>query len=180
MGCVTNLLNSRHTIAKGTFMTVSEFNNAVDTYSDGLYRFALKMTEDEEEARDIVQEVFIRVWEKRGSIDGNKVKSYLFTSVHHLCIDILRRHRNHKSLDDIEEEPIIEPRNYTGLNKLLDAILKQLPPVQRAVLMFRDYEGYTYEEIGQLTGLSESQVKVYIYRARLAVKKKIESLEHVI
>lgn len=180
MDCVTNLLFSRHSYANEPFMTVSEFNDAVDAYSDGLYRFALKMTENEEEARDIVQEVFIRVWEKRVSIDGNKVKSYLFTSVHHLCIDILRRNRNLKSIDDIEEEPIIEPRSYTGLNKLLEAILKQLPPIQRAVLMFRDYEGYTYEEIGHITGLSESQVKVYIYRARLAVKKKIESLEQVI
>jgi RNA polymerase sigma-70 factor (ECF subfamily) len=78
------------------------------------------------------------------------------------------------------DDPAIEPRQFTGLNKLLEAILRQLPPVQRAVLMLRDYEGYTYDEIGRITGLTESQVKVYIYRARLAVKKKIEKMENVI
>ncbi len=161
-------------------MTISEFNKAVDSFSDALYRFALKMTEDTEEARDIVQEVFIRVWEKKDDIDAEKIKSYLFTSVHHLCIDLLRRKRNHQSLDEIVDDPAIEPRQFTGLNILLEAILRQLPPIQRAVLMLRDYEGYTYDEIGRITGLTESQVKVYIYRARLAVKKKIEKMENVI
>ncbi len=161
-------------------MTVSEFNKTVDVYSDALYRFALKMLEDSEEAQDVVQEVFIRVWEKRENIGEEKVKSYLFTSVHNLCIDWLRRKRPHQSLDEVMDEPTIEPQPFTGLKKILETILKQIPPIQRSVLILRDYEGYSYEEIGRITGLKESQVKVYIYRARLAVKKKIEKIECVI
>lgn len=161
-------------------MTIIEFNQAVDLFSDALYRFALKMTENTEDAEDIVQEVFLRVWEKRSQIEGAKIKSYLFTTTYHLSIDFIRKNKQTQSLDDILEEPTFEPRFHTGLKALLELILKQMPPVQRAVLMLRDFEGYSYEEIGQITGLSESQVKVYIYRARLYVKKRIEKLEHVI
>lgn len=161
-------------------MTVAEFNQAVDLFSDGLYRFALKMLEDTDDAQDIVQEVFLRVWEKRDQIEGTKIKSYLFTATYHLCIDFIRKSKQTQSLDDILDEPSTEPRYLVGLKNLLELILKQMPPVQRAVLMLRDYEGYSYEEIGHITGLSESQVKVYIYRARLYVKKRIEKLERVI
>jgi len=56
----------------------------------------------------------------------------------------------------------------------------KLPEIQRSVVMLRDYEGYSYEEIGKITNLSESQVKVYIYRARVFLKKFIVSPEFVI
>lgn len=161
-------------------MTVAEFNQAVDLFSDVLYRFALKMLEDTDDAQDIVQEVFLRVWEKRDQIEGTKIKSYLFTATHHLCIDFIRKSKQTQSLDDMLDEPFSETQYQIGLKNLLDLILKQMPPVLRAVLMLRDYEGCSYEEIGLITGLSESQVKVYIYRARLYVKKRIEKLEHVI
>ena len=69
---------------------------------------------------------------------------------------------------------------YLGLKDILNDAIKKLPDVQRSVILLRDYEGYSYEEIGKMTDLSESQVKVYIYRARVFLKEYIGSLENVI
>ena len=59
---------------------------------------------------------------------------------------------------------------------MLDRALDTLPPVQKAVVLLRDYEGYSYEEIGEISGLSEAQVKTYIFRARVALRKYIGEL----
>ncbi len=66
------------------------------------------------------------------------------------------------------------------MKKVIDMALSKLNDIQRSVIMLRDYEGYSYEEIGKITGLNESQVKVYIYRARLSMKEFIGTLENVV
>jgi RNA polymerase sigma-70 factor (ECF subfamily) len=66
------------------------------------------------------------------------------------------------------------------LNDVLNEALEQLPTIQKSVIMLRDYEGYSYEEIEEITGLNESQVKVYIYRARVALKEYIGKIENVL
>jgi RNA polymerase sigma-70 factor (ECF subfamily) len=78
-----------------------------------------------------------------------------------------------------EPEPQ-DPITYTGLMELLDMALGRLPHIQRTVVLLRDYEGYSYEEIGRITGLNESQVKVYIFRARMFLKNFIGKPEQVI
>ena len=69
--------------------------------------------------------------------------------------------------------------NYSDLSEILKEAVDRLPHVQRMVVLLRDYEGYNYQEIGELTNLSISQVKVYIYRARVFLKKYIGSIEAV-
>src|SRR4030042_1812927 len=96
-------------------MTVEEYNNSVDNYSDGIYRFILRNIKNRDTARDIVQDSYEKLWK-----------------------------------------------------------------IQRSVILLRDYEGYSYEEIGDITGLSESQVKVYIYRGRVFLKNYIGKLEYII
>ena len=70
--------------------------------------------------------------------------------------------------------------SYSDLSEVLQRALELLPHDQKMVLMLRDYEGYSYEEIEEITGLSESQVKVYIYRARVSMKKYLGKMEAVI
>lgn len=163
-------------------MTVSEYNQSVDLYADNLYRFLLKNTGDTEEARDLVQETFARLWSKVEEVAFEKTKSYLFTSGYHLMIDQIRKKKRHLSFaDDVLRTSFHSTsRQYSDLRELLNEALERLPPVQKSVVMLRDYEGYSYEEIGQITGLSEPQVKVYIYRARMALKDYIGKIEHVI
>jgi RNA polymerase sigma-70 factor (ECF subfamily) len=71
-------------------------------------------------------------------------------------------------------------RQYSDLSELLSEALEKLPPIQKSVIMLRDYEGYSYEDIEQITGLNESQVKVYIYRGRVALKNYIGKIENVL
>jgi len=160
-------------------MTVKEYNACVDQHADAAYRFILKNLRDSEKSRDVVQEAFTRMWEKAGDIDGNKARSYLFTAAYHIMIDTIRKEGRQTGMEEVHENLHFTDRHYSDLKRVLDEGLSRLPEVQRSVIMLRDYEGYSYEEIGQICGLNESQVKVYIYRGRVALKKYIVSMENV-
>ncbi len=160
-------------------MTVREYNLAVDNYSDGIYRFALKNIRDTEKARDIVQDTFEKLWLKVADVSANKVKSYLFSTAYHTMIDVIRKENRHVSVADIKTEELGNDGQYSDLHEILDKAVSYLPDDQRSVLLLRDYEGYSYDEISKITGLSGSQVKVYIYRARVFLKNYIGSPENV-
>ena len=70
--------------------------------------------------------------------------------------------------------------SYSDIQEVLHNALATLPEVQRNVILLRDYEGYSYQEIGKITGLSESQVKVYIFRGRTALKKQLKNIDNLI
>jgi len=163
-------------------MTVSEYNQTVDLYSDGLYRFLLKNVRDTEKARDLVQETYARLWTKVEDVAFEKSKSYIFTAGYHIMIDQIRREKRQLDYSNEEMRSMIKSSNrqYTDLSEVLNEALDKLPPIQKSVIMLRDYEGYSYEDIEQITGLSEAQVKVYIYRGRVALKNYIGKIENVI
>ena len=161
-------------------MTISEYNRCVDDHSDGIYRFLLKNTGDDPLAQDLVQESFMKLWVRHRDVDFKKSKSYLFSTAYHAMIDHVRKNDRMTSLEGKEHR--IEPAedHYTDLKEILDLAVSKLPDIQRSVVLLRDYEGYSYHEIGEITGLSESQVKVYIYRARVFLKKFIVATDYVI
>jgi len=161
-------------------MTVNDYNECVSTHADGVYRFILKHVSDEAFAKDIVQESFEKLWIKLDEVAATKAKSYLFTTAYHKMIDYIRKNKRITSMDSVS---IIEPSNridYSDLSEVLNEGLGRLPEVQRSVVLLRDYEGYSYDEIAQITELTTSQVKVYIYRGRLALRKYIGKMEAVI
>jgi RNA polymerase sigma factor (sigma-70 family) len=161
-------------------MTVSEFNECVDLYADGLFRFILKNMKDEERARDVVQDTFEKVWQRVHEIQADKAKSYLFTTAYHTMIDNIRKNKHTTPLESDHDDIIHHDNQYNDLKSLLQLGLQKLSPVQRSVVLLRDYEGYSYEEIGEITGLSSAQVKVYIFRARLFLKEFIGSMDKVL
>lgn len=161
-------------------MTTLEYNHCVDQFSDGVYRFVLKNVKDTDSSKDVVQESFTRMWEKVKEISFEKAKSYLFTTAYHTMIDMLRKDTRMTSFEENTHDNEITQNNYSDLKEVLNEAVEKLPEIQRSVLMLRDYEGYSYEEIGRITGLNESQVKVYIYRARVALKDYIRKPELVI
>jgi RNA polymerase sigma-70 factor (ECF subfamily) len=83
-------------------------------------------------------------------------------------------------LEVIHEQEIIYESQYTDLNEILHKALDLLPEQQKSSVMLRDYEGYTYKEIGEITGLNEAQVKINIYRGRVALKNFIGKIETVL
>ena len=161
-------------------MTINEYNKCVDDFSDGIYRFLLKNTRNEELARDLVQDSFLKMWIKRKDVQYKKGKSYLFSTAYHTMIDHIRKHERVSSFDGNQHEGGITYDNYSDLKEILNEAVDRLPDIQRSVVLLRDYEGYSYQEIGEITRLSEAQVKVYIYRARLFLKKYIVSPDLVI
>lgn len=161
-------------------MTVTEYNRCVDLYSDSVYRFVLKNIKDSESARDVVQESFLRMWEKVSEINSETSKTYLFTTAYHLVIDTIRQYEREPIMDETtRNEDAVYPSNF-DVQEILHQAIELLPPDQKSVLLLRDYEGYSYQEIEEITGLKESQVKVYIYRARMFLKQYIGKPENVI
>lgn len=161
-------------------MTAHDYNVCVDQYADRVYRFILKNIRDTDRAQDIVQDTFEKLWLKVHDLDVKTVKSYLFTTAYHTMIDAIRRDKFLGDMEEINEADYVSFNGYSDLKTILSEALKHLPAIQRSVILLRDYEGYSYEEIGQITGLNESQVKVYIYRARLFLKQYIGSLDKVV
>ena len=141
----------------------------------------LHNTRDKEFSEDIVQDAFEKMWVNVENIQAEKAKSYLFTTAYHTMLDKLRRAKKQGNWNEVREESISHHQgHYSGLKQILREALDKLPEIQRTVVMLRDYEGYSYEEIGEITALNPSQVKVYIYRARLALKEHIGKPENVI
>src|SRR5829696_898343 len=151
-------------------MTVSEFNACVDEHSDGLYRFILKNLKDEAKARDVVQDAYEKMWKKVDGIEADKAKSYLFTTAYHCMIDDIRKHKKEQPFDIAINDVAYDSNHYTGAKEIVSKAVQMLPAEQRSVLMLRDYEGYSYKEISEITSLTEAKVKVYIYRARMFLK----------
>jgi RNA polymerase sigma-70 factor (ECF subfamily) len=161
-------------------MTVAEYNQCVDQHSDHVYRFILKNIRDEEVAMDIVQDAFEKMWMKFREIGRESAKSYLFTTAYHKMIDHTRKAKKMKRIEEGFDLSQGVSSQYSDLKEVLDEALQRLPEIQQSLILLRDYEGYSYEEIGNITGLSESQVKVYIFRARTALKNYLVSVENLV
>jgi RNA polymerase sigma factor (sigma-70 family) len=162
------------------FMTVKEYNRSVEEYADSVYRFIRADLKDEERANDIVQDSYEKLWRNVSEIEYSVVKSWLFSTAYHTMIDIIRREKRMTKLEGSHETDLIYESHYTGLNEILHAALDRLPEQQRSAVLLRDYEGYSYQEIGEITGMSEAQVKINIYRGRITLRSFIGKIETVL
>jgi RNA polymerase sigma-70 factor (ECF subfamily) len=161
-------------------MTEREYNACVTSYADNVYRFILKNLRHEEDARDVVQTAFEKMWRNRDEVDVQKSKSYLFTVAYHQMIDHIRKVKRIQLREEFSAEARVENRPSNNLKKVLDEALKRLNETQRSLVLLKDYEGYSYEEIGKIMNLNPSQVKVYLHRARLQLKEYLVKMENVI
>lgn len=160
-------------------MTEKEYNICVDRYADNVYRFIYKNLRNEEDARDIVQSSFEKLWVHRENVDNEKCKSYLFTVAYNQMIDYIRKQKKITYQETVEDTHRVGYQENGDARKSLMAALNRLNPTQRSLVMLKDYEGYSYNEIGDITGLSPSQVKVYLHRARLTLRNYLVKPENV-
>jgi RNA polymerase sigma-70 factor (ECF subfamily) len=160
-------------------MTTKEYNNSVDLYADPIYRFVLKHIKNAMLSQDVVQETFAKVWEKHQDISVEKAKSYLFTTAYHTLIDVIKKENKSATIDEKTVMPVTQSKENFDLQEILTEALDRLPEIQKSVIMLRDYEGYAYDEIAEITGLNESQVKVYIFRGRQTLKAYLKNMELV-
>ncbi len=159
-------------------MTSEQYNICVRQFADRVFRFVIKNIRNEADARDIVQQSFEKLWVKHETVEFEKAKSYLFTTAYHTLIDWTRKNSR---MDVVEQTPeVVMGSNHYNRFELKDSLnsaLQQLSNIQKEVILLRDYEGYSYKEIAGITGISESQVKVYIFRARKNMHKILTQME---
>lgn len=161
------------------------FRDDVLPLKDKIFRLALRITLNRAEAEDIVQDILLRVWDKReelGAVDS--IEAYSLTMCKNLSLDRVQRKAN--STVSIDEAPPTEAREappdetmirnerISNIRMLID----KLPLPQRMAMQLRDIEGKSYKEIATITGQTEEQVKVNIFRARQRIRKQIEELEN--
>jgi RNA polymerase sigma-70 factor (ECF subfamily) len=127
-----------------------------------------------------VQDSYEKLWRNITDIEYGVAKSWLFTTAYHLMIDIIRKEKRIESLEIMHEKEMIYESQYSDLNEILHKAIDHLPEQQKTSVMLRDYEGYSYKEIGEITGLNEAQVKINIYRGRVALKNFIGKIETVL
>lgn len=161
-------------------MTEKDYNDCVTLHADGVFRFIVKNLRNEEDARDVVQTAFEKLWRNREDVDAEKSKSYLFTIAYNAMIDHLRKVKRIYLKEEFNPDMRVVDRPVNNAKAVLEEALAKLNETQRSLVMLKDYEGYSYEEIGQITGLNSSQVKVYLHRARLQLKEYIVKVENVI
>ncbi len=160
-------------------MTVREFNQCVQEFSDNIFRFVLKHIRRVEKAEDIVQDVFEKVWSKVDDVPFNKAKSYLFQAAYNTMIDSIRKDSRMDYHGELPEMSVsLQPD--LGLKEALDLALNKLPQIQKSAVLLRDYEGYDYKEIGNILDINESQVKVYIFRARKNLREYFKGNEELV
>ncbi len=153
-------------------MNQREFQQIVQMYTSKLYRFVYRSVKEEAWAEDIVQDSFIKLWENSPKIDQAKIKSWLFTTAYRQMLNELQK----KGKWEVEmplnyDMEISSESNNWELKEQLEKTMEYLPPIQKSILLLKDLEGYEYKEIGEILSVTESQVKVYLFRARQKMKE---------
>ena len=161
-------------------MTEKEYNECVGLYADNVYRFILKNLRHEEDAKDVVQSSFEKLWINREKVENESSKSYLFTVAYHQMIDLIRKNKKVTLQDDFSNSTKTTYQPQNNVKKILNEALYKLSETQRSLVLLKDYEGYSYDEISVITALSLSQVKVYLHRARIQLKSYLVKPENVL
>jgi RNA polymerase sigma-70 factor (ECF subfamily) len=156
-----------------------------------LYRLALRITLDPAEAEDAVQDTLVRVWEHRQEWEQiQSIEAYSLTICRNISLDMagkaghanvqlddgLREKDGNSSVSNSQfsiEEKFDQQERLSLVRKLMDT----LPEVQRSIMELRDIEGKSYQEIANILQLNESQVKVYLHRARTSIRQQAEKIE---
>lgn len=154
-----------------------EYNNLIDELGAPLYRYAFHFMRNEEDAKDVVQDVFEKLWINRKKIDLERVKSWLYKCTHNAMINFLNKKSRTRYMDSqsLPERPSMPDSTFES-QQMVERIVSILPPIQKSIILLRDIEGYSYDDIGQILDLSHSQVKVYLFRARMKIKKQLKGL----
>ena len=154
------------------------FRTTVLPLSDKLFRLALRITMNKAEAEDVVQDTLLKVWEHREEWEQiNNLEAFAIATCRNRALDVMKRAgRNTEKLDEMVHFSSQTPQEQLEADEqisLVNRLMDDLPEVQRTIMLLRDIEGKTYQEIAQTLDISETQVKVYLHRARTKIKERI-------
>lgn len=158
-------------------MKKHEYNFVIDELSAQLYRYAFHFLRNQEDAKDIIQDVFEKMWLNRKTIDLETVKPWLYRCTHNAMVNFVAKKSRTSYMSNQELPKTTSPFDSSFESmQVVDRMVSILPPTQKSIILLRDIEGYTYKEIGLILDLSASQVKVYLFRARMKIKKQLIGL----
>lgn len=155
-------------------MTGKDYKQYINNYSDDLLRYLAKNLQDIDEAKDILQDTFIALWENRTRIENNKVKSWLFTVAHNKMLKLIRHNKIKQNVFDSE---FVRQENETTIKQSIenmqqiDYLLSKLNQTQRQCLTLKEWNGFSIKEISQIVNISEQNVKINIFRAKIKLKE---------
>lgn len=154
-------------------MELQAFKSKVLPIKDKLFRIALSLVHSVEEAEDILQDVMVKLWDKRSQWEEYRsLEAFAVTITKNLCLDKLKskKHKGHLDVQEMEiDSGFLSPYKRIELDdsvKTMVKVFQNLPEQQRLLLTLRDVEGYSYEEIAEQTGLEINNIRVGISRAR--------------
>ncbi|MBO6496516.1 sigma-70 family RNA polymerase sigma factor [Roseivirga sp.] len=159
-------------------MELQEFKTKVLPLKDRLFRIAVHLLKSAEEAEDALQDVMVRLWDKRGQLkEYRSVEAFAVTVTKNRCLDKLKskKHKYHLDVQELEVDSGFEsPYKRLELSESMQVMIRsfqELPEQQRLLITLRDLEGYSYEEIAEQTGLQVNNIRVGLSRARKAARE---------
>ena len=157
-------------------LKTKEYNTVVKAHSGNLYRFVLKCIRNPDDASDIVQDSYLKLWQNKDKVIFEKAKSWLFTTSYRALLNKVKKDARMEPIDTKDYAESHAQDKSADLKEILDKTLDTLPHLQKSIILLRDLEGYNYQEIGEMLELTESQVKVYLFRGRQKIKTRLIGL----
>lgn len=158
-------------------MDAETFKKVFLPYHQKLYRIAYRIVQNTANAEDIVQESFIKLWNKRDELENiDNTEAFAIIILRNTCLDYLRKTKNdyHTSYDaDIPETVSLSTQiEIQDDAKYVKSLIDKLPEQQRQVMMLKHWDGYTDEEIESMTGISPGNIRVILSRARKTIREQ--------
>jgi len=164
-------------------MNTTEFKSRLLPMKNKMYRLSLRLMQNREEAEDVVQEAFLKIWSMRDRLESyQSPEGLLMTMTRNLCIDRLKTKKN-KAISLVDEwykGADYNPHQQSELQDLLGRVMQvmdRLPENQRMIVHLRDVEMYSFEEIAEMTGHDHNYLRVNLSRARKKIRETIEKLQ---
>ena len=169
-------------------MTEDEFLELVRKHQDRIYRYALYLLKNTEDAKDMAQETFIKAWQHRAKLRQNTVQAWLLKCVRNLCFNQLKRRKFQVHLSDEnddgdtfgmllktqEDKSSPSPEEITikqETKQIVHRAIGELPPAMRSIVIMRELEGMSYKEIAAIVKQPENSVKSIVFRARKKLRE---------
>ncbi|RNI32496.1 sigma-70 family RNA polymerase sigma factor [Rufibacter immobilis] len=166
-------------------MDLQEFKTKVLPSKQKLYRLALFMLQNKEEAEDILQDVFLKLWTNKHKLHAYaSIEAFAMSITKNLCLDKLKAKKNKQMVDvtDMElnsgEQTPYQRYELADQVHKVQELVKELPEQQQLILHLRDVEGYSYEEVEQVTGMNVNAIRVTLSRARKSVRDGLLKMEN--
>lgn len=174
--------------ASGSGVNLLQYERQVHRHQDRVYGFARYLLGDPEEARDVTQEVLLRLWHHREAVEEDRLTGWLLRVTRNACIDALRKRRTYQDLVRADAERVGQAASRTPdpeaateaalFREALERALRQLPEPQRSIVILREIQDCTYEQISEALALPLNTVKVYLHRARKALRNQLREEWH--